>query len=388
MLTLTPYVGLSIRMAKNFLLGIKVGVDNLGSKITPNGTMVEEKNIFYTYIPGTNIYVAERYLGKEITTTEFPEVDLSDVYLGLNFTHTMNFGHGYTERRRIAEYRASHPKVKKEHDGHVLDAIAGVLEVTSNALEETSKSLNQMNNTSSGNTYVGNTTSGTYSDQQLQELVRNRYQELERNRYKGADKNIPRFVPEKYDTKREESDATVYESKDEHGQTVVRVSNSCSSCNGSGICSKCGGYGGALRNDIIYYCSYCKVTGRCPNCDGRGYAILTSIHRHDGSWANYPHSTLYEGPHEDFEYEQASTERERNGDMTDHEKAEAEIREMDKAFDEYERKRQQLDNMINHRDIYGYDDNDRKRYQREMKSLRQQHPELEKVKSPLEDWEP
>ena len=80
----------------------------------------------------------------------------------------MNFGHGYTEKRRIAEYRASHPKVKKERDGHVLDAIANVLEVTTNALEETANTLNQMqgnNNVAVPNgNYNQNYNSGSYSE--------------------------------------------------------------------------------------------------------------------------------------------------------------------------------------------------------------------------------
>ena len=266
MLTLTPYAGMSIRLGRNSFLGLKFGVDNLGSKIAPTGDQQVDKRTIYDH--GTpNYYV-------ETTITDFPDVDISNIYLALNFTHTMNFGHGYTEKRRIAEYRASHPKVKKERDGHVLDAIANVLEVTNNALGETTKTLNQMqgnNNVAVPNgNYSQNYNSGNYSGNNVSQQI---------NSSNGGNINFfanegkytnTTFIPNYYQDKMDLGTSVIYTNGNVkwHVGKCSCYMGQCNICHGTKINPH------SIDNDL---CRYCNYTGLCQNCYGKGFTVSKHI---------------------------------------------------------------------------------------------------------------
>ena len=132
-------------------------------------------------------------------------------------------------------------------------------------------------------------------------------------------------------------------------------------------------------------------TGRCKTCDGRGYEIITFVFRPDGSWASYPHSRIYEGPHEDFEFEQEASERARNGGMTDESKMKAEQRQLDHQHNLCETKAEHyktcetlLSNM-KYSSFSLYDDARRRELQAKMRELRSECPDRI-LKSDWEDW--
>lgn len=382
MLTLTPYAGMSIRLGRNSFLGLKFGVDNFGSKIAPTGDQQVEKRTIYDH--GTpNYYV-------ETTITDFPDVDISNIYLAINFTHTMNFGHGYTEKRRIAEYRASHPKVKKERDGHVLDAIANVLEVTNNALGETAKTLNQMQ----GNNNVA-APSGNYSG--------NYNQNYNSGNYSGSNYNInipkviwpaapkeKNYIPEGWDMsgcQKVSEDATTitYKGKNKSSgeEFTMFISKRCFSCNSTGQCYNCHGTGVYYSVQQYFSCPTCLNTGKCTNCNGRGYEI-TQVYSNGYIVTHGSNPTIKTKEQLELEQEQKQAERERNGGMTDEGKLKEQERH-DNSCDSKYRNYLNFHNELLDMKSKGTVNPSRKQYlQSCMRRYRQECPEI--TKSSLEDW--
>ena len=139
---ITPYTGFSVRM-RNANLALKVGWEMAGT-IKSEGYIEKRESIFYNYFENTNIYLGYGSSGSEITKTALPDVNLSTIYIALNFTYTLDFGHSSDEKIRIAEYRAEHPKrdnVKKERSGRFWDIFGGVMGGVASGLEAVSETL-------------------------------------------------------------------------------------------------------------------------------------------------------------------------------------------------------------------------------------------------------
>jgi len=184
-----PFTGFSFRM-KNFYINLKGGLNMAGS-ITPEGDIIQKD-----YIQTDRKDVPGRYSALEIyttagdkeITTELPEIDISSLYAVLNFTWTLNIGHGSREKQRIAEYRSEHPKiakVKKQHNGNFWNIFGNVMEGLSAGMEAVSEGLNEYNNTqtnynSSGNygseydnnSYAGSSSGSSSSAQRNREIDR------------------------------------------------------------------------------------------------------------------------------------------------------------------------------------------------------------------------
>ncbi len=392
MLTLTPYAGLSIRLGRNCFLGLKFGVDNLGSKIAPTGDQQVDKRTIYDH--GTpNYYV-------ETTITDFPDVDISNIYLALNFTHTMNFGHGYTEKRRIAEYRASHPKMKKERDGHVLDAIANALEVTSNALEETANTLNQMqgnNNVAvpNGNysgIYNQNYSSGSYSGNNYYAGANNNQNTKIVHNYKNTFENDGQytnttFIPNHYTSKEVYNDGKCILYTDETSEHKIewRVCQ-CDLCD----------------NDGTFLLGGTKIS--CIHCKGRKFVVYKEIQDFKNGTRTfignegitdiynlYTNQVIYSGT-DKYVREQK--------ELTDFIKSQTEQRKEDSEFQREMREQERHDDLCNAKlrnylkfsnmlldmktGSTPYSESRKQSLQSDMRRYRQECPDI--TKSDLEDW--
>lgn len=348
----TPFTGFSFRM-RNFYINLKGGV-NMVDKIKPEtSTGTGDSKLNYST---SNL--------KATTTIEYPEIDISSLYAVMNFTWTLKLGRGYKEKQRIAEYKASHPKVKKQRDGHGWETFGKVIEGLSVGLDAATEYVCTYNQSGYSSGYSGSSAAG-YS--------------------KGS--GTPATVPTNYDNTFTTGNQVWYEKDNHNGTTTTWIVYPCLRCKGTKKCDFCHGAGQIALTSKVIQCRSCNGTGRCLECNERGQRVTMSVKDANGNG----YITDNNGHTYDIAYLRAQEEvrrEERQNENSTAEKSVPDVMTCDIKLRLYQTYVHSLEQMRGVARSTYYDNDRRKQIQRDMIKLREEMISMgcSTYVDPIESW--